>query len=67
MHMRTYLTTSELDLECGELLPARETLSYGNTNWSAIHATNSSMAFNVASYQSAANSSAYQAISVNQG
>ena len=65
--MRTYLTTSDLDLECGELLPARETLSYGNTNWSAIHATNSSMAFNVASYGSTAHSEAFQAIEVEQG
>jgi hypothetical protein len=65
--MRTNLTLSELDLECGELLPARETLSYGNANWSAINATNSSMALNVASYHASANSAAYQSISVYQG
>ncbi len=47
--MRKELTFTDLDSETVELLPARETLFYGNNNWAAIYASNSSMAFNAAS------------------
>jgi hypothetical protein len=66
--MRKELTISQLDSEHVELLPARETLFYfGNHNWAAIHATNSSMAFNAASVYAVANSAAVQTIAVGQG
>jgi hypothetical protein len=67
--MRTELTVAELDTEHTELLPARETLTFGfgNNNWAAIHATNSSMALNAAALYSTANSAAVQTIVVTQG
>jgi hypothetical protein len=65
--MRKELTVSELDAEYIELLPARETLSYGNTNWASVWASNSSLALNAASYCSSANSMAVQTINVSQG
>lgn len=65
--MRKTLTISQLDSEHVELLPARETLYYGNHNWAAIHATNSSMALNAASLWASANSAAVQTIVVTQG
>ena len=48
--MRSELTIAELEAEHTELLPTRETLTFGfgNTNWAAIYATNSSMALNAA-------------------
>jgi hypothetical protein len=45
----------------------RETLTFGNTNWAAIYASNSSMAFNAASLGSVAQSAAHQSINVVQG
>lgn len=65
--MRNALTIAELETEHTELLPTRETLSYGNTNWATVFASNSSMALNAAALGSLAHSAAYQAISVNQG
>ncbi len=61
------LSFTELDTERTELLPTRETLSWGNTNWANVAASNSSMALNAATLWSAANSAAYQSIVVNQG
>ena len=43
------LTIAELDTERTELLPTRETLTFGNTNWANVFASNSSMALNAAS------------------
>lgn len=63
--MRKELTCTELDSQQVELLPARETLVFNN-NWATVMATNSSLALNAASFYSAANSFAGQAISVNQ-
>ena len=60
------LSFTELDSERTELLPTRETLSWGNTNWANVAASNSSMALNAATFWSTANSAAYQAIAVNQ-
>ena len=60
------LTFAELDSERTELLPTRETLTFGSTNWANIVATNSSMALNAATLHSFAQSGAWQAISVNQ-
>jgi hypothetical protein len=65
--MHQELSFIDLDREHGELLPARETLLFGNYNWTAIHATNSSLAFNAASAFSQANSQAVQQIAVSQG
>jgi hypothetical protein len=64
--MRKELTFTELESENVELLPVRETLTYSSTNWAAVYATNSSMAFNAASLGSVAHSSAGQSISVVQ-
>jgi hypothetical protein len=65
--MRRELTIAELDTEQTELLPTRETLTFGNTNWATIVASNSSMALNAASLYAVANSAAYQSIAVSQG
>jgi hypothetical protein len=65
--MRKHLTVTELDAQLVELLPTRETLSFGNTNWANVVASNSSLALNAASVYAIANSAAYQAIQVNQG
>ena len=65
--MRKELTFDELETERTELLPTRETLTFGNTNWASIVASNSSMAFNAASLYSVANSAAVQTITVSQG
>jgi hypothetical protein len=65
--MRKELTISELDAEFIELVPARETLSVGNTNWAAVYASNSSLALNAASVYSNASSTAVQNISITQG
>jgi hypothetical protein len=60
---------TELEAEHTELLPTRETLSfgYGHNNWAAIYATNSSLALNAASLGSLASSAAVQTIVVTQG
>ena len=64
--MRRELTIAELESEHTELLPTRETLYYGSTNWASIVASNSSMALNAASLCSTANSAAVQTITVSQ-
>jgi hypothetical protein len=56
---------SELDTEMVTMLPSKETLWY-HANWSSIYATNSSLALNVNSILSHADSYAYQSISVSQ-
>jgi hypothetical protein len=61
------LSFTELDSERTELLPTRETLSFGNSNWANVMASNSSLALNAASLFSAANSAAVQTIYVSQG
>ncbi|HSF36102.1 MAG TPA: hypothetical protein VLA70_08310 [Nocardioides sp.] len=61
------LSFAELDTERTELLPIRETLIFGNTNFAQVWATNSSMALNAASLYAVANSAAGQTILVNQG
>jgi hypothetical protein len=67
--MRRELTIADLEAEHTDLLPARETLNfgYGNTNWAAISATNSSLALNAATLASMANSAAVQTVVVTQG
>lgn len=66
--MRKELTITELASEHVELLPTRETLSWGgNTNFASIYASNSSLALNAASLFSVANSAAAQTIVVTQG
>ncbi len=64
--MRKELTFAELETERTELLPTRETLTFGNTNWASIVASNSSLALNAASLYSVANSGAVQTIAVTQ-
>ena len=63
------LNITELEAEHTELLPTRETLTfgYGNNNWAAIVANNSSLALNAASLGSLATSAAVQTIVVTQG
>jgi len=62
------LTITELDTELIEMLPERETLSgFFSPNWAAVYATNSSLALNIGTIQSAANSAAVQNIAVVQG
>jgi hypothetical protein len=65
--MRRELTIAELETERTELLPSRETLTFGNTNWASIFASNSSLALNAASMYASANSAAVQTVVVNQG
>ncbi|KQW52464.1 hypothetical protein ASC77_24060 [Nocardioides sp. Root1257] len=65
--MRRELSIAELESEHTELLPPRETLFFGNTNWASVMASNSSLALNAASLYSAANSAAVQTITVSQG
>ncbi len=65
--MRTELTITELDAERVELLPARETLHvHLGHNWAAVYATNSSLALNAGSLNSAAYSTALQSVNVYQ-
>ena len=64
--MRKELTLTELDGQCADLLPERETLAFNN-NWANIYASNSSLALNAASVFSSANSAAVQQIAVSQG
>lgn len=65
--MRNVLSIAELETEQVELLPARETLFFGNNNWAAVYASNSSLALNAASLASMANSAAVQTVVVTQG
>jgi len=67
--MRNVLTIAELEAETTELLPTRETLSFGfgNNNWAAVYASNSSMALNAASIYAIASSTALQSVTVTQG
>lgn len=60
------LTIAELDAQTVELLPAKETLAWGD-NFAAIYASNSSLAVNAATVASAAYSAAVQTIVVSQG
>lgn len=62
----TKLTLTELAAESVELLPSRETLAW-DTNMAVIMASNMSIAANVASLCSTANSTAVQLIAVHQG
>ncbi|MBD8868839.1 hypothetical protein [Nocardioides donggukensis] len=64
--MRKELTFTELEAEHVELLPARETLWFGNNNWAAVYASNSSVALNAASFNAIAHSAALQSINVHQ-
>jgi hypothetical protein len=64
--MRTEFTITELEAETLEMLPARETLTLGSTNWANVVASNSSMALNAASFGSIAKSAAFQSINVHQ-
>jgi hypothetical protein len=63
--MRTELTITELETESVQLLPSRETL-YFNANWANVLASNSSMALNAGSFNSIANSAAWQSVNVSQ-
>ncbi len=66
----TDFTMTEIEAQHVELLPAKETLFYvnfGNHNWAAVYATNSSLAVNAATLLSAANSAAVQTIGISQG
>ncbi|HKC28307.1 MAG TPA: hypothetical protein VKB75_09870 [Jatrophihabitans sp.] len=63
--MHKELSIIELDDERIELLPARETLFFNN-NWANVWASNSSVAFNVASFHSSAHSAALQSVWVSQ-
>jgi hypothetical protein len=65
--MRRELTIAELEIERTELLPSRETLTFGNTNWASIFASNSSLALNAGSLYSTATSTATQTVTVSQG
>lgn len=65
--MRNVLSIAELESEHTELLPVRETLWFGNTNWAAVYASNSSLALNAGSLASMANSTAVQTVVVTQG
>ena len=67
--MRNVLTIAELEAETTELLPTRETLNFGfgNNNWAAVYASNSSMALNAASIYAIASSTALQSVTVTQG
>jgi len=67
--MRNVLTIAELEAETTELLPTRETLAFGfgNNNWAAVYASNSSLALNAASIYAVASSNALQSVTVMQG
>ena len=67
--MRNVLSIAELESEHPELLPVRETLTFGfgNQHWAAIYASNSSLALNAASLASMASSAAVQTVVVTQG
>jgi hypothetical protein len=59
------ITFAELDAQAVELLPAKETLFFDD-NWTAIYASNSSLAVNAATILSQANSAAVQTVVVSQ-
>ncbi|MCG2620459.1 hypothetical protein LVY72_00865 [Arthrobacter sp. I2-34] len=59
------VTLVELEAQRAELLPVRETLFF-NFNWADVYASNSSVALNVATALSEANSAAVQTILVGQ-
>jgi len=61
------MTTTELEGQCIEMLPTKETmfLNFGN-NWAGVYASNSSLAVNAATLLSQANSAAMQEINVVQ-
>lgn len=59
------ITLTELSTESVELLPARDTL-FLNSNWAGVMASNSSLALNVGTFGSVANSAALQSIVVYQ-
>ncbi|HYJ50101.1 MAG TPA: hypothetical protein VEX12_09305 [Microbacterium sp.] len=61
-----HITLAELDAQSVELLPSKETLFF-DLNWANVYATNSSVAANVLTFGSLANSEAYQAVIVSQG
>lgn len=63
--MDTKLTLAELDTEMVALLPSKETLHL-HSNWSSIYASNSSLALNVGTLLSQANSAAVQTITSSQ-
>jgi hypothetical protein len=58
------LTIAELDAQSVELLPAKETLYWGD--WAGVYATNTSVALNAAAFGSAAYSAAVQTIVISQ-
>lgn len=61
------LTVAELEAQSVEMLPVKETLYFDySTNWAALYASNSSLAVNVASFLSHANSAALQSVTVTQ-
>ncbi|GHG49188.1 hypothetical protein GCM10012320_17020 [Sinomonas cellulolyticus] len=62
----TTITVSELAAESAELLPGRETL-LGDFNFAEVLASNTSLAANVMTICSSANSLAYQSVYVSQG
>jgi hypothetical protein len=64
--MRKELTIEEIDSQQVDLLPTRETLSSGWGMAANVWATNSSLAFNAASYESYAESDAVQTITITQ-
>ena len=64
--MRTELTFEELDSQQVALLPAKETLDTWSYSVANLVASNTSLAFNVGSYQSYATSGASQSISIAQ-
>lgn len=62
----TNISMSELEIQSAELLPEKETLAWNN-NWASVYASNSSLALNAATFNSIAQSGAWQSISVSQG
>jgi hypothetical protein len=60
------LTIADLDAQSVELLPAKETLLF-DLNIADVYAINSSVALNVGTLLSTADSAAWQDISVTQG
>ncbi len=61
----TEYSSSELELQQVELLPAKETLFF-NHNWANVYATNSALALNAASVLSHATATAVQTVVVTQ-
>ena len=62
------LTIADLAAETAEMLPDRDTLwTFNSFNVAAVAAANSSVAANVATICSLANSAALQSVSVSQG